>query len=57
MNQRFVTEHFPGEDPIGRRIRFPVRELAPGRVDAQLIVERSTRALGRARRSAGGTTP
>ena len=36
--------------------RFALRELAPGRVDAQLIVERSTRALGRARRSVGGTT-
>ncbi len=37
--------------------RFALRELAPGRVDAQLIVERSTRALGRARRSVGDTTP
>jgi O-antigen/teichoic acid export membrane protein len=37
--------------------RFALRELAPGRVDAQLILERSTRALGRARRSVGGTTP
>ena len=23
VNQRFVARHFPGEDPIGRRIRFP----------------------------------
>ena len=37
--------------------RFALRELAPGRVDARLIVERSTRALGRARRSVGDTTP
>ena len=37
--------------------RFALRELAPGRVDARLIAERSTRALGRARRSVGGTTP
>ena len=39
-----------------RRVdRFALRELAPGRTDAQSILERSTRALGRARRSAGGT--
>jgi putative ABC transport system permease protein len=24
VNQRFVAEHFAGEDPVGRRIRFPV---------------------------------
>ena len=23
VNQRFAARHFPGEDPIGRRIRFP----------------------------------
>jgi putative ABC transport system permease protein len=26
VNQRFVSEFFPNEDPIGRRIRFPARE-------------------------------
>jgi putative ABC transport system permease protein len=30
VNQRFVAEFFPGEDPIGRRIRFPEREPRPG---------------------------
>ncbi len=26
VNQRFATQMFPGEDPIGRRIRFPLRQ-------------------------------
>ncbi|HET7220119.1 MAG TPA: ABC transporter permease [Vicinamibacterales bacterium] len=30
VNQRFVAAFFPGEDPIGRRIRFPEREPRPG---------------------------
>jgi len=30
INPRFASEFFPGEDPIGRRIRFPPREPAPG---------------------------
>ena len=30
INQRFATEHFAGEDPIGRRIRFPQRPTPPG---------------------------
>jgi len=38
-----------------RAAPFALRELAPGRVDAQMIVERSTRALGRGRRSVDGT--
>jgi putative ABC transport system permease protein len=29
VNQRFVAEFFPGEDPIGKRIRFPLREPDP----------------------------
>jgi putative ABC transport system permease protein len=28
VNQRFAAEHFTGEDPIGRRIRFPVQTPA-----------------------------
>jgi putative ABC transport system permease protein len=30
INQRFASEHFGGEDPLGRRIRFPPREPAAG---------------------------
>jgi predicted lysophospholipase L1 biosynthesis ABC-type transport system permease subunit len=30
VNQRFAGQFFPGEDPIGRRIRFPPRSPAPG---------------------------
>jgi putative ABC transport system permease protein len=30
VNARFASEFFPGEDPIGRRIRFPDRESKPG---------------------------
>jgi predicted permease len=26
VNARFAAKHFPGEDPIGRRIRFPSKE-------------------------------
>jgi predicted permease len=29
VNQRFAAQFFPGEDPIGRRIRFPVRQNPP----------------------------
>ena len=39
-----------------RADRFALRQLAPGRTDAQQIVERSARALGRARRSVGGSS-
>ena len=28
VNQRFAARHFPGEDPIGRRIRFPDEDPA-----------------------------
>jgi O-antigen/teichoic acid export membrane protein len=37
-----------------RADRFALRELAPGRADAESILERSTRALGRARRPVDG---
>jgi predicted permease len=30
VNQQFVSQFFSGEDPIGRRIRFPPNEPAPG---------------------------
>jgi putative ABC transport system permease protein len=30
VNQQFVAQFFPGEDPIGRRIRFPPNEPAAG---------------------------
>ena len=30
VNQRFAAEHFAGEDPIGRRIRFPVETPVAG---------------------------
>ena len=30
VNPNFVSEFFPAEDPIGRRIRFPEREPKPG---------------------------
>jgi predicted permease len=30
INERFANEHFAGEDPIGRRIRFPPRPPQPG---------------------------
>jgi putative ABC transport system permease protein len=30
INERFAAEHFAGEDPIGRRIRFPARPPQPG---------------------------
>jgi len=30
VNQQFVAQFFPGEDPIGRRIRFPPNEAAAG---------------------------
>jgi predicted permease len=30
IDERFASAHFPGEDPIGRRIRFAVRESAAG---------------------------
>src|ERR1700752_3164731 len=30
VNPNFVSEFFPAEDPIGRRIRFPDREPKPG---------------------------
>ena len=29
VDQRFAAEHFPGEDPIGRRVKFPIREPSP----------------------------
>jgi predicted permease len=30
INQRLAAQYFPGQDPIGRRLRFTVRRLAPG---------------------------
>jgi len=30
VDQRFAAQHFAGEDPIGRRIKFPLREPVPG---------------------------
>jgi predicted permease len=30
VNERFAARIFPGEDPIGKRIRFPPRPPAPG---------------------------
>jgi predicted permease len=30
VNQQFVAQFFPGEDPIGRRIRFPLNNPGPG---------------------------
>jgi putative ABC transport system permease protein len=30
VNERMATQFFPGEDPIGRRIRFRTRESPPG---------------------------
>jgi predicted permease len=30
IDERFAAEHFPGEDPIGRRVKFPPRDLAAG---------------------------
>lgn len=30
VNQRFVAQHFPNEDPIGKRISFPPQEAAAG---------------------------
>lgn len=29
VDQEFAATHFPGEDPIGRRVRFPPREASP----------------------------
>jgi predicted permease len=30
IDERFAASHFPGEDPIGRRVRFAVRDAAAG---------------------------
>jgi putative ABC transport system permease protein len=30
VDQRFAARHFPGEDPIGHKVRFPVREPVAG---------------------------
>ena len=31
INERLATQFFPGEDPIGKRLRFTVRDPQPGR--------------------------
>jgi putative ABC transport system permease protein len=31
INERLATQFFPGEDPIGKRLRFTVREPVPGK--------------------------
>jgi putative ABC transport system permease protein len=33
VNQRFAAEHFQGEDPIGRRVRFPAENPPEGQPD------------------------
>ncbi|HJR59828.1 MAG TPA: ABC transporter permease [Vicinamibacterales bacterium] len=30
VDDRFAAQHFPGEDPIGRRVKFPQRDPAAG---------------------------
>jgi putative ABC transport system permease protein len=45
VSERFVTEHLPGEDPIGRRIRFPAPPSATGPAPNWLTIVGVSRAL------------
>jgi putative ABC transport system permease protein len=45
VSEHFVTEHLPGEDPIGRRIRFPAPPSATGPAPKWLTIVGLSRAL------------
>jgi len=57
INERMAAEFFPGEDPIGRRLRFRRRETAPGQpAPAWLTIVGICKTIRHGSRSLGGET-